>query len=201
LFTGLVQEVGRVLATTRLRGNLRLTIEAENIAAEVDLGSSVCVNGVCLTAVRPGRRFEVEVGRETLDRTNLSQLRAGSRVNLENPVKPTSLFGGHFVTGHVDATARIKSIKRQTGSEVWEIETPEAVRNYIVEKGSVCVEGASLTVASVNPESFTVSLLPHTLESTTLCEKHPHDLVNIEADILAKHIEKLLYSQKENRAR
>ncbi len=201
MFTGLVQEIGKVLGTARSGGNLRLTIEAEGVAAEIELGSSVCVNGVCLTVVRPGKRFEVEVGKETLDRTNLSLLRTGSRVNLENPVKPTSAFGGHFVTGHVDATARIKSVTRQGGSQVWDIEAPKAVRNYIVEKGSACVEGVSLTVASVKPESFTVSLLPHTLESTTLSEKRPHDLVNIEADILAKHVEKLLYSQKEKSAR
>lgn len=197
MFTGLVQEIGKVISVSRMRGNLRLSIEAVNVSSEMDSGSSVCVNGACLTVISPGRRFEVEVGQETLSRTNLSELKAGTRVNLESPMTPLSFFGGHFVTGHVDTTARIRSIKQPSGSQLWEIETPQMMERYIVEKGSVCVEGVSLTVASVKPRAFTASLIPHTLASTTLKDKRPGDKVNIEADILAKHIEKLMDRDKE----
>jgi len=197
MFTGLVQETGKVISASRIRGCLRLTIETGNAPSGMELGSSICVNGACLTVIKAGRRFEVEAGQETISRTNLSELRAGAGVNLENPMTPSSLFGGHFVTGHVDTTASIKSIKQQSGSQLWEIETPEAVEKYIVEKGSVCLEGVSLTVASVKPRTFTASLIPHTLASTTLKDKRPGDKVNIEADILAKHIEKLMNRDKE----
>lgn len=197
MFTGLVQEVGRVAAIARSGGNLKLTIESRDVSSDLIAGGSVCVNGVCLTVIKPGNRFRVEVGEETLSRTNLLTLRAGSKVNLETPMKPSSTFGGHIVTGHVDTTARIEAIKRLAGSQVWRIGTPESVGRFIVEKGSICVDGISLTVASVEPKSFTVSLIPHTLESTTLKSKRAGDRVNLEADILAKHIEKLIHSSKE----
>jgi len=192
MFTGLVQEVGRVAARSRSGGNLRLAIEAERLASELGKGSSICVNGACLTVTRPGRRFEVEVGAETTSRTTLSGLRVGDKVNLETPVNPSSAFGGHFVTGHVDGTARIKDIRRGSGKEVWRIEIPSEIAKYVVEKGSVAVDGISLTVASVESRVFTVALIPHTLESTTLKGKRPGDMVNLEADILAKHVEKLM---------
>lgn len=197
MFTGLIQDMGKVISASRVRGNLRLAIETGNVSSRMERGSSICVNGACLTVIKPGRRFEVEVAQETLSRTNLLELRAGARVNLENPMTPSSLFGGHFVTGHVDTTARIKSIKQQSGSQLWEIEIPEVVERYIVEKGSVCVEGVSLTVALVKARTFTASLIPHTLTSTTLKDRRPDDKVNIEADILAKHIEKLMNRDKE----
>ncbi|MFQ5905878.1 MAG: riboflavin synthase [bacterium] len=201
MFTGLVQEVGKVVATSRFKGNLRLAIESKTLSSEISPGNSICVNGVCLSIVNPGRRFEVEVGQETLSRTNLSELKAGNRVNLESPMKPSSAFAGHFVTGHVDGTARIRSIRRRAGSQVWEIETPRVLDRYMVEKGNVCVDGVSLTVASVKPDYFTVSLIPHTLASTTLEGKRPGDVVNIEADILAKHIEKLISGHTETTGR
>jgi riboflavin synthase len=197
MFTGLIQEVGKVAAATRLRGNLRLAIEAKNVSSGIATGSSISVNGACLTVVKTGSRFEVEAGRETLSRTNLSGLKPGSKVNLESPVTPTSAFGGHFVTGHVDATARIKSIKPEGGSEVWEMETPGTLAKYLVEKGSVCLDGVSLTVASVKRGSFTVFLMPHTLGATTFRDKRRGDLLNIETDILAKHVEKLVHSRGE----
>lgn len=197
MFTGLVQEVGRVATIARSGGNLRLTIEAKDVSSDLIAGSSVCVNGVCLTVVKPGKRFLVEVGEETLSRTNLLTLRAGSKVNLETPMKPSSTFGGHLVTGHVDTTTKIEAIRRLAGSQVWRIETPESVDRYVVDKGSICVDGISLTVASVEPKSFTVALIPYTLESTTLKDKRPGDTVNIEVDILAKHIEKLIGSSEE----
>jgi riboflavin synthase len=197
MFTGLVQEVGRVAATSRSGGNLRLTIEAGSISAELGNGSSICVNGVCLTVVRPGRRFEVEVSKETASRTTLSSLRSGAKVNLETPVKPSSFFGGHFVTGHVDSTARLESIKHLSGSEVWRIAIPAGIARYIVEKGSIAVDGISLTVASIESGALTVALIPHTLKSTTLKNRRPGDILNIEADILAKHVEKLIGKAKE----
>jgi riboflavin synthase len=196
VFTGLVQKIGRVAARTRSRGNLMLSIEAEELPTQLTAGSSVCVNGVCLTVTKPGRRFEVEVGTETLSRTTLSTLRVGGKVNLETPMRASSVFGGHFVTGHVDVTARIRDIRRLPGSEVWSIEVPGEIARYIVTKGSIAVDGISLTVASVEREAFTVALIPHTIESTALKGKRPGDLVNLEADILAKHIERLMEKKR-----
>jgi riboflavin synthase len=192
MFTGLVQEVGRVAARSRSGGNLKLSIETGHLASELDAGSSISIDGVCLTVTRPGHRFEVEAGEETLARTTLSNLRVGGKVNLETAVKPSSSFGGHFVTGHVDGIARIKDIRKLAGTQVWRIGLPAEIARYVVERGSIAVDGISLTVASLQPDSFAVALIPQTLESTTLKGKRPGDMVNLEADILAKHVSRLI---------
>jgi riboflavin synthase len=161
--------------------------------ATFELGESVAVNGVCLTvaAVTSGV-FDADVSPETLQRSNLGALTVGDRVNLERALRPVDRLGGHFVLGHVDGTGRVTERGRQGDFEELRFQAPEAVRRYLVEKGSVAVDGVSLTVARCEAEGFRVAVIPHTLERTTLAGCRPGDPVNLEADILGKYVEKLL---------
>jgi len=179
VFTGIVREVGRVES---FDGH-RLVIDAETPAAE---GDSVAVDGVCLTAV-DGARLAFDVVEETLSRTTLGALEAGDRVNLEPALRAGDPLGGHLVQGHVDGLGRV----RETGELVW-FDAPAELLRYCVEKGSITVDGVSLTVAAVDDEGFAVALVPHTLEVTTLGALEPGEAVNLEVDVLAKYVEKLV---------
>jgi len=193
MFTGIVAEVGSTLRVVGDSRNRMLTIEAPGLAADLAAGDSVAVNGVCLTVVRRDRgRFDVEVVPESLARSSLGDIEAGSAVNLERPVPASGRFDGHVVQGHVDTVATVRSIASQGDStRVWLDLDADHLR-YVVEKGSVAVDGVSLTVAAVDPTGFEVVLIPYTLDHTVLGTRAVGDAVNIEVDILAKYVERLL---------
>jgi riboflavin synthase len=195
MFTGIVEELGTVEAVEELTDAARLTVRGRLVTSDARHGSSIAVNGVCLTVVtQTDNTFTADVMHETLRRSSLGELQPGSRVNLERPVTLADRLGGHLVQGHVDGVARI--IAREPGDhwEVVRIELPAALARYVVQKGSVTVDGVSLTVASLDDATFDVSLIPTTLELTTLGHRQPGDLVNLEVDVVAKYVERLLES-------
>ncbi len=193
MFTGIVEELGTVAGVEDQGDALRLSIHAQHVLADAGLGDSISVNGCCLTvAERDGDTWTADVMQETLDKTSLAGVQPGDRVNLERAVTPTTRLGGHIVQGHVDA---VGVIRRRTPSEHWEVvevEMPPALGRYLVDKGSITVDGVSLTVVEAAEDGFTVSLIPETLARTTLGSRKVGDRVNLEVDVLAKHVEKLL---------
>jgi riboflavin synthase len=192
MFTGLVAEKG----TIRSRRDGRLEIQT-SLAGELAAGDSVAVNGVCLTAVDPdGSSFAAEVMPETLRRSSLGPLREGSEVNVELPLRAGDRLGGHMVQGHVDATGSVAGVRDEGLARVVRIEADPALLRYVVEKGSIAVDGVSLTVSAVDDVAFEVSLIPETLERTTLGRAEKGTMVNLEVDVLAKYVEKLIRSQR-----
>jgi riboflavin synthase len=191
VFTGLVAGTGTVESLEREGGGVRLRVRSE-LAGELGPGDSVAVNGVCLTAVEPdGDGFSADVMEETLRRSSLGPLAAGDAVNLELPLRAGDRLGGHIVQGHVDGTGEVASVREEGLSRVVRISAPADLLRYVVEKGSIAVEGVSLTVSDVDEEAFEVSLIPETLERTTLGAAAPGRTVNLEVDVLAKYVEKL----------
>lgn len=194
MFTGIVEELGRVRAVTPNEGGARIEIEASTVLDDAEIGASIAVNGCCLTVVELADRWwAADAVTETLSRTCLGALAAGDPVNLERPVRLADRLGGHLVQGHVDAvgTIRTKELLSDGSATVW-IDPPPALSRYVVEKGSITVDGVSLTVASVDDWGFAVALIPHTQDVTTLGPKGPGDPVNLEADVVAKYVERLL---------
>lgn len=192
MFTGLVTEVGIVISTSQAKDGKKLVIEARKAARELITGDSVSVNGACQTVVsKNGADFSVLAIPETLLRTNFDGLQSGSRVNLELPLRPSDRLGGHFVTGHIDAQVRLLEIVKREGSVAWWVELPKRFVPLVVEKGSVALEGVSLTVAGLRPGRFKVALIPHTLKATTLGERRAGDFLNVEFDFLGKHIRQI----------
>lgn len=194
MFTGLVEELGRVQELTRHDDDSQiLTIAARTVLSDAKLGDSLCVNGVCLTITQIAEdHFSADVMKETLQRTALGELTAGAAVNLERAMPVGGRLGGHLVQGHVDATATLLA---RTHSEHWDVlrlSLPEQIDRYVVEKGSITVSGTSLTVSATQPGWFEVSLIPATLEQTILGQLEVGDPVNLEVDVLAKYVEKLL---------
>src|SRR4051794_36224573 len=182
MFTGIVEQMGEVQS-----GGTRLAVSTP-LAAELERGDSIAVNGVCLTAVAIGDdRFEADVMEETLVRSGLGRLQHGDRVNLELALRVGDRLGGHFVQGHVDATGRIETIEQRDHSRLLRIGAPPEILRFVVEKGSIAVDGVSLTVVDVDAKGFSVSLIPETLERTTLGEAAEGDPVNLEVDMLAKY--------------
>ena len=192
MFTGLVEGTGRVVSL-REGGMARIEVSAGPLAEGVNVGDSVAVNGACLTVneVR-GEGFVFNAMQETLRRTALADLEAGSLVNLERAMTPQARFGGHIVQGHVDGVGEVLGVTPEGDAELWEFAAPEAVLRYLVEKGSVCVDGISLTVVAVREGSFTVSILPQTKAATNMRGLSIGDRVNLEADAIAKYVERLL---------
>ncbi|HLN12875.1 MAG TPA: riboflavin synthase [bacterium] len=192
MFTGIVETTGVVRALTAADGGARIVVEAGAFLDGARIGDSIAVNGVCVTITRTGGPlFEADLGAETLRRTTLGQLRPGAPVNLERPLAVGDRLGGHVVQGHVDGVARVVE-RRPDGPGWWvEITLPPRLSRYVVEKGSIAVDGVSLTVASIAPERFGVSLIPHTCAATTLGTLREGAFVNLEVDVLAKHIERL----------
>ena len=193
MFTGIVRERGRVAAAPAERqGGVRIVVAAPGVAARTSPGDSVAVNGCCLTAVKvDDGRLVFDAVPETVARSSLGGLTAGAEVNLEPAVRAGDPLGGHFVQGHVDAVGRVRSVEREgEGLRVW-FEAPPDVLRYFVEKGSIAVVGGSLTIAQLADEAFAVALIPHTLAATTLGALAPGQAVNLEADILAKYVERL----------
>ncbi|MEV7523014.1 riboflavin synthase [Streptomyces sp. NPDC091371] len=198
MFTGIVEELGEVVAVEELQEASRFRLRGPVVTEDAKHGDSIAVNGVCLTVVETGDgEFTADVMQETLDRSSLGALTKGSRVNLERPMALGGRLGGHLVQGHVDGTGEILS---RTPSEHWEIvkvALPANLSRYVVEKGSITVDGVSLTVVEAAADWFTISLIPTTLALTTLGIKQPGDPVNLEVDVLAKYVERLLGADRE----
>ncbi len=193
MFTGIVEELGEVVGWEDLPDAARVTVRGPVVTSDAAHGDSIAVNGVCLTVVTTGDgAFTADVMRETLQRSALGTLGIGSRVNLERALRLSDRLGGHLVQGHVDGTGEIVSRTSSAHWDVVRITLPDDLDRYVVEKGSITVEGISLTVSVVGTGFFEVSLIPTTLELTTLGAKAPGDLVNLEVDITAKYVEKLL---------
>ena len=196
MFTGIVEELGGVESVLDQGDAVRLTVRGQHVMADAGLGDSVAVNGCCLTvAERDQETFTADVMRETLDKTSLGELAAGVRVNLERAVTPQTRLGGHIVQGHVDGTGEVR---RRSPSEHWEVVEvglPPSLARYLVPKGSITVDGISLTVVAALADGFTVAVIPHTAEVTTLGTKGPGAKVNLEVDVIAKYTERLLEGQ------
>ncbi len=193
MFTGLVETVGRVRSIKRGAASSVLSIEAPAIMQDVRIGDSIATNGVCLTATHvDDAGFCADVMHETLQRSSLGALSAGSAVNLERAMSANGRFGGHIVSGHIDGTGRIASTRRDDVAVWYDIEASEAITRYVVEKGSIAIDGVSLTVARVSENGFSISMIPHTADVTALGRKRAGDIVNLECDIIGKYVEKLL---------
>jgi riboflavin synthase len=193
VFTGIVEELGTVVAVAQGEDSARLRIHGALVTSDAVHGASIAVNGVCLTVVDSADgEFSADVMRETLDRSSLGALEVGSRVNLERPVTLAARLGGHLVQGHVDGTGEILAREPGDGWELVTVSLPEDLARYVVQKGSITVDGVSLTVVEVGADHFTVSLIPTTLGLTTLGLKGVGDPVNLEVDVLAKYVERLL---------
>jgi riboflavin synthase len=193
MFTGLVEDVGTVVRADRRSDALVLAVRPSRIPlAELTIGESVCHDGACLTVTDIGRdSFSVLAGQETLNRTTLGGMRIGKKLNLERSLKVGDRLGGHWVTGHIDGTGELAARRDLGANLVLVVRTPAPLLRHIVEKGSIAIAGVSLTVNAVDPETFSVAIIPHTREMTTLGELAVGDRINLETDILAKHLEKL----------
>lgn len=194
MFTGIIEELGTVVAFDRVAEGARLRIACRVVMSDITPGASIAVNGVCLTAVRLGEDgFGADLAPETLDRSNLGDLVVGERVNLERPVTPTTRLSGHIVQGHVDGTGVVESMTA-LGEGNWElrVRVPAALDPYLVYKGSITIDGISLTIASLDDHVVRVAIIPHTWEATNLGSRQAGARVNLECDVLAKHVAKLL---------
>ncbi len=198
MFTGIIEEMGTVKALRREAGAARLSLSAATVLDGTALGDSISVNGVCLTVVEKGKNeFSADVAVETLRVTNLGELKAGARVNLERALQLSARIGGHLVSGHVDAVGRLRE-KRDEGNG-WCIffDAPETVLRYVIKKGSIAIDGISLTVADVDRAGFSIAVIPHTARLTTLGFKAAGDSVNLESDIIGKYVERLFPGRAE----
>jgi riboflavin synthase len=194
MFTGIIEELGTVGVLEPRPAGARLRIACRTVTGDMRTGSSVSVNGVCLTALdlRPDG-FSADLAPETLKRSNLGALRAGSRVNLERPLSPSSRFDGHIVQGHVDGTGEFLSLDSLGADNWWlRVRIPADLDRYLVSKGSIAIDGISLTIAELEADTLSVTIIPHTFRNTTLGGYRPGARVNLECDVLAKHVEKLL---------
>ncbi len=197
MFTGIVEEVGTVARLNSGATGARIEIRAQVILSDLEPGASIAVNGVCLTASAIGLgSFTADVSPETLKRSNLGDLRTGSMVNLERPLAPSGRLGGHLVQGHIDGTGEFLGVD-ELGDDNWwlKVRIPEPLARYVVEKGSIAIDGISLTVAEIRGEEMAAAIIPHTYRHTALNVRRAGDRVNIECDILAKYVEKLLGPQ------
>jgi riboflavin synthase len=201
MFTGIVEEVGRITRIEQRGENRRITVAAENAPKELHTGNSVSVSGVCLTAldIKPGS-FCADLAPETWVRTSFSRIHEGALVNLELPMKADGRFGGHIVQGHVDGVGKLIAFERIADSENWwlHIELPPDVEKYTVYKGSISIEGISLTVAQLENNHCTIAIIPHTVEMTNLHSLKAGDPVNLEADLIAKYVEKMMKGEGES---
>jgi len=194
VFTGIVEDVGKVKEIKTRTKEVVFTLEVKSIdAEEIELGESIAVNGTCLTVIAAGKNtFTVEASHETMKRTNLSKLKSGSKVNLERSLKIGGRLGGHIVNGHVDGIGKVESVKKRGKSiEIW-VSLPNELSKYVVEKGSIAIDGVSLTINKVNGNRFSVNIIPYTQDATTFIGLKPGDTVNIECDIIGKYVEKFV---------
>ena len=197
MFTGIIEEIGTVRRIEHGAKGARLTIQAKTVLEDTRIGDSIATNGVCLTVVSmTGDSFSADVMAESLRRSSLGTLQGGSPVNLERAMAANGRFGGHIVSGHIDGTGTIASLKREDNAVWVKIKTPAPLLRYIVEKGSIAIDGVSLTVAAVTDTDFSVSIIPHTGAQTILLGKKPGDPVNLECDVIGKYVEKLTAPHK-----
>ncbi len=193
MFTGIIEEIGSLEEMRRGSSSVVLSIRAQKVLEGTRIGDSIAVNGICLTVTElPPGRFEACAMHETLSRTSLCDLHRGSRVNLERALALSGRLGGHIVAGHVDGTGRLLKMQKDGPAVLLQFQATETLLRYIVEKGSVAIDGVSLTVADVSAGAFTVSVIPHTLSHTTLGERRPGDAVNLETDVIGKYVERFL---------
>ena len=197
MFTGIIEEIGTVRRIEHGAKGARLTIQAKTVLEDTRIGDSIATNGVCLTVVSmTGDSFSADIMAESLRRSSLGTLQGGSPVNLERAMAANGRFGGHIVSGHIDGTGTIASQKREDNAVWVKIKTPAPLLRYIVEKGSIAIDGVSLTVAAVTDTDFSVSIIPHTGAQTILLGKKPGDPVNLECDVIGKYVEKLTAPHK-----
>jgi riboflavin synthase len=201
MFTGIIEEIGVMVCVRQGPASSVLQIGAEKIFEDLRLGDSVAVNGVCLTASKiQGNSFFADVMSETLNRSALGMLKAGDPVNLERAMAANGRFGGHIVSGHIDGTGKILQVRREDNAVWYRVGAPSGIMKYIVEKGSIAIDGISLTVARTGQGDFSVSVIPHTAGHTILSRKGPQDTVNLENDIIGKYVEKLTGAGREEKA-
>ena len=196
MFTGIIEETGTVAEFTRQAHGATLKVAAETVLSDLTVGGSIAVSGVCLTATAiQDHSFSAGLSPETLERTNLDGLKPGSKVNLERPLLPTGRLSGHFVQGHVDGVGELASLAEVGDGNWWlRIRVPQELLRYLVYKGSIAIDGISLTVASVEADTIGVAIIPHTYEATSLGELTTGSKVNLECDVIAKHVERLMQS-------
>ncbi|MDS0526936.1 riboflavin synthase [Clostridium sp. SHJSY1] len=200
MFTGIVEELGEIKSIKNGEKSSVLVIKANKVLQNTRLGDSICTNGVCLTVTNiNGDAFEADVMAETLRRSNLGELRKSSKVNLERALSLQDRLGGHLVSGHIDGIGEIISIQKEDNATWFQIKLEESLLRYVVEKGSIAIDGISLTVAYVDDKSFKVSIIPHTAKETVLLMKGIGEKVNIECDIVGKYIEKLFINKEEKK--
>ncbi len=193
MFTGIIEELGIVKGVRSQTGGMRLSISGRAVSEGMKIGDSIAVNGACLTVVELSNSiFSVDVSRETLDKTNIGKLRVGDKVNLERPMRLSDRLGGHLVAGHIDAVGVIRGIVKKGDTSIFTFEAPPELAQYLIYKGSVAVDGISLTVNEIQGNRFTVTIIPHTARITTLGFKKIGDSVNLEADLIGKYIKKFL---------
>jgi riboflavin synthase len=201
MFTGIIEEVGRVTGIAQENGNRRLTVVAARLNHELKKGDSIAVSGVCLTAVEiTPESFAADLAAETWKRTSFSRIENGALVNLELPMRADGRFGGHIVQGHVDGTGKFLALDRVQGADdYWlRIEIPPELARYVIFKGSLCIEGISLTVAQIEGTKVTAAIIPHTVQMTNLKSLKPGDPVNLEVDMVAKYVEKMIKGESAN---
>lgn len=202
MFTGIIEEIGVIKKITKGANSAKLLIQCDKVLGEIKLGDSICTNGVCLTVTDIKEdSLQADVMAETLLRSNLAKLTLGSEVNLERALTLTSRLGGHIVSGHIDGVGKITSLKRIDNSIEITIETKMAILKYIVEKGSITIDGISLTVTYVDNKTFKVCIIPHTGKETILLKKKAGETVNLECDILGKYVERLLNFKEEEKGK
>lgn len=198
IFTGIIEELGTINRIERGSNSSRINVRAEKVLGDVRIGDSIAINGVCLTVTEFSQEhFTADVMAETLEKTNLRTLQSGQRVNLERAVRLGDRMGGHLVQGHVDGVGTIVEQQKLDIATLFRVKAPEEVMAYVVKKGSIAIDGISLTVVDAAADSFTVSLIPHTAAMTTLGFKKPGDTVNLESDIIGRYVEKLMGSKKD----
>jgi riboflavin synthase len=201
MFTGIIEEVGQVTSIVDKGGTRRLTISADKSAKQLKRGDSIAVSGVCLTAVETSREsFSADLAQETWNRTSFSRIKRGARMNLELPMRADGRFDGHIVQGHVDGTGTFVSLDRiRQSNDYWlRIEIPPELAHYVIFKGSLSIEGISLTIAKIEGLQVTTAIIPHTLEMTNLKSFKPGDPMNLEVDVIAKYVEKMLHRNSAN---
>ncbi|HZX77267.1 riboflavin synthase [Lysobacter sp.] len=199
MFTGIIEGVGRLAASERRGGDVRLTVEVGTLPFQaVQLGESIAVNGVCLTVVEfDATSFAADASNETLSLTTLGNLKPGDAVNLERAMRPTDRLGGHLVSGHVDGLGRVEGIAEDARAQRWRFSAPATLLRYVAKKGSICVDGVSLTVNEVDESGFEVALIPHTVAHTRFADTRVGDAVNLEIDLVARYVERLLAGRTE----
>lgn len=200
MFTGIIEETGIIKKVNAASHSSSIWIKAGKIMKDLKLGDSVAVNGVCLTVAKiENKQWQADVMPETMKRSNLGLLRSGDTVNLERAMKADGRFGGHLVSGHIDGIGKIVKIKKEENAVIFEIETAQKLLNYMIEKGSIAIDGISLTITFLDQDSFGISVIPHTLKETVLGLKNIGDTVNLENDLIGKYIEKFIRKEAVNK--